>query len=360
MRKILAAALLLVFVAAFVSAGSARFGATGPDWSHLRLGPETMALGALSSVENGYAVFLQEVEGKQTQRVHLYRLPDGPRATLDPLSQVPDANDAVFYDVSVGKSGLVAVAAGAVLKTEPDLIMVGLLLFYDTRGNLVSLQRLLGQGQSIRKLKVDDDDTVWAISHGARSADPTTAPLLYKYTNLGTTVSVLYTRASLPEVNWIKPYVRGIGTVAFATTKESVYCWIPELQETVIMAKNGSGIRRVPLAAPRPAGAVPVPGPTVFRMFFTEGGNAFADVFFEIPSKDPSKPAIPRRAPFVYDEQKAAWRELRYDTLFAVVGVDGERPILMSKWKRMREDSSYELDSSVQLFCPGGTKDISR
>src|SRR5262245_13851910 len=110
MRKILGA-LLLIGVVFF---GSARSGGTEPDWSHLRLGPETMTLGPLSSVENGYAVLLQEVHGKQTQRVHLYRLSDGPRATLDPLSQVLDANDAVFYDVSVGKSGLVAVSAGAI------------------------------------------------------------------------------------------------------------------------------------------------------------------------------------------------------------------------------------------------------
>ena len=217
-----------------------------------------MDLGTISSVENGYAVFLQEVqETEHTQRVHLYRLSDGRRATLDPLSQVPNAKEVNLNDVSVGESGLVAVAANAILETEPALMMVGLLVLYDTQGNLVSAQRLLGSGQSIRKLKVDDDGTVWAVSSGAKSADPTTAPFLYKYTNSGATASVLYTRASLPEINWLKPYVRGIGTLAFGTLKESVYCWVPELQETVIMASNGSGIRRVPLAAPRPPGAVP-------------------------------------------------------------------------------------------------------
>ena len=340
-------------VAAFVWARpDGRSGETEPDWNHLRLDPETMDLGTISSVENGYAVFLQEVQGTEhTQRVHLYRLSDGRRATLDPLSQVPNAKEVNLNDVSVGKSGLVAVAANAILETEPALIMVGLLVLYDTQGNLVSAQRLLGSGQSIRKLKVDDDDTVWAVSSGAKSADPTTAPFLYKYTNSGATASVLYTRASLPEINWLKPYVRGIGTLAFGTLKESVYCWVPELQETVIMAKNGSGIRRVPLAAPRPPGAVPVPGPTIFRMYVTEGGNAFADVFFEVPSNGPFPKPV--RAPFAYDAQEATWKELRYDSLFFLVGVQGERPIFMSKWKpRTREDSSYELDSSVQLFKP--------
>jgi hypothetical protein len=114
---------------------------------------------------------------------------------------------------------------------------------------------------------------------------------------------VLYTRASLREINLLKPYVRGVGTLAFGTMKESVYCWVPELQEMVIMAKNGSGIRRVPLAAPRPAGAVPVPGPMAFRMYLTEGGTAFADVFFQVPSNGPFPK--PFRAPFAYDAQQA-------------------------------------------------------
>jgi hypothetical protein len=88
-----------------------------------------------------------------------------------------------------------------------------------------------------------------------------------------------------------------------------------------------------------------------FRMYLTEGGTAFADVFFEIPSNGPFPKPV--RAPFAYDAQQATWKELRYDPLFVLVGVQGERPIFMSKWKpRTREDSSYELDSSVQLFKP--------
>ena len=58
------------------------------------------------------------------------------------MSQVPDANEVNLYDVSVGKSGLVAVAANAILETEPALIMVGLLVLYDSRGIFVSAQRL--------------------------------------------------------------------------------------------------------------------------------------------------------------------------------------------------------------------------
>ena len=68
--------MLLIVAAALVwSRPGGRSGETEPDWNHLRLDPETMILGTLSSVENGYAVFLQEVQGKEdTQRVHLYRL----------------------------------------------------------------------------------------------------------------------------------------------------------------------------------------------------------------------------------------------------------------------------------------------
>jgi hypothetical protein len=61
MRRIVAPALLLDRCCGLRRARhSGRSGETEPDWSHLRLDPETMALGTLSSVENGYAVFIHK------------------------------------------------------------------------------------------------------------------------------------------------------------------------------------------------------------------------------------------------------------------------------------------------------------
>lgn len=349
MRRISAGVLLLIVAAVLVwGVSNGRSGKAEPDWNYLRLASETMELGMLTSVENGYAVFMQDVPAKQnTQRVHLHRLVDGSRATMDPLVHVTEADEIYVRDVSVGKSGVVALATIALSKTQPTETIVALLLLYDTRGNLLSAQRLLGQGQSILRLKVDDDNTIWAVSRGTKSGDPLSTPLLYKYTHLGASVSVIYTRASVPEISLLSPYVRGVGSLSFGMTQESVYCWVPQMQAMLIMAKNGSGVSRVPLAVPRPADVAPQSHPMVFRMYLTEGGNAIADVLCQVPCDPDLKPS---RATFAYDVTQGTWRKLQYDlpsVPVALVGVDGERPIFMSRWK-----SWTVQDSSYQLFKP--------
>jgi hypothetical protein len=305
----------------------------------------------LAWVENGHAVFREDALGRiATERIHLYRLADGQRGTIEIQRPVPEAIQVDLLDVSVGKSGLVAIAANAVSPPTPTSKIVGLLLFYDTRGNLLSVQRMPEPGQRILRLMVDDADAVWAISRGTKSADPATEPLLYKYEHMGATTTAIYTRASVPEIVMLKPGVKGIGALWCGTTTDSVYCWVPELQEMLIMAKNGTGIRRLsmPATPPRPKGVAPETIPNIVRLYLTRESTAVVDVLFDGACKDRDKRVKSHRAMFMYDITQATWSELRYDyPPVVLVGIDGDRPVFMSRWK-----SENVQDSSYRLFKP--------
>jgi hypothetical protein len=355
--RVLRAALLhlvltLGLVALVLAAWAFRYqrASVGPElnWTSLRLSPTSLTLGPIHSVENGYAIFLEEVESKrETRRIHLYRLSDGQVATINPLDHVQDADEVNAYDVSVGKSGLLAVGANGTSYKSGGTTIVPLLLLFDTKGALVAghvfPQKTAGP---ILRLAVDDDDAVWAVRRGREGAD-SAEPFLYKYTDSGRTETVVYTRARLPELGLIKPLVRQAGVPSLGLTKQSVFCWLPGIQEIVVMAKDGSDLRHYPVPVPQSAAATPDTQAMMVRVRMTETGIPLGDAKYLIPSNEPT--LKPDRGIFQFDVKSGAWQRLKYDLppTVELLGMDGDRPILGTKWK-----SWTEQDSSYQLFRP--------
>jgi hypothetical protein len=116
-----------------------------------------MALGTLSSVENGYALFLQDVQGTEhRQRIHLYRLSDGRRAApefgfgnalveqvaANPVEEAARST-AVLTGIHFGDGNLrVVVGSESIIKT---LTQVGRpLWFYLARADKVQAEHPAG------------------------------------------------------------------------------------------------------------------------------------------------------------------------------------------------------------------------
>jgi hypothetical protein len=317
-----------------------------PSWQSLRLAPESLALGAIHSVEHGYAIFLQEVAAKQeTRRIHLYRLSDGRIVTINLLDHVKDADELNVYDAALGKSGLVAVGANAESRRSGGEEITAVLLLYDTEGSLVAHRAFPPKTAGpILRLAVDDDDAVWAVRRGREGADPASEPFLYRYTESGRTETVVYTRAGLPDLGFIRPYVRQVGSPSLGLTRDDVYVWLPGIQELVIMAKNGSELRRYPVPVPQSSEVTPETQVNMVRLRLTESGVPLSDTRYLTRSIEPRRNAD--RGIFRYDLAQRVWQRLRYDLppTVELLGVDGEQVILGTKWKSWtEEDSSYQL-----------------
>jgi hypothetical protein len=199
--------------------------------------------GRLLSVQNGYLIFVREVDANDKQAwVVTVVEPTGRNVVfLDVLNQLEGATDVSIHDVSVGKSGLIAVAAVAVRSRQER--PVALLLVYSPEGRLLNAQRV-DSHMELTKIRIDEDDSIWGLGNGAGDRDPDQVSMFLRFTDKGQKTEGFFKR-SLFTANAQKTRnaAKGSGVLSFGLTRKVVWCWFPEGQELVMFNKNGSNLR---------------------------------------------------------------------------------------------------------------------
>jgi len=311
----------------------------------IALGVTFEQLGMLVSVEHGFAIFRQmEADKEDTEKVHIYDLAARKVVTVNPIDNLPDADEVSLYQASVGPTGLLALVVCPVARSESGELLTNLLMIYDSEGRLQRVRRT--SDENLVHVRVDENDTIWGLSRGSSNADVATTFLLFKYTRMGGNVDSLYPRLLAPGNEVITPYVRGVGASSFGLTADHVYCWMPKTQEMILMAKDGSSLERFAAEVPRPAGLDSRAEACVLQVQLSDSRRLYFDVIYRVPG-DVKTNVEPVRFLFVSELGQNDWKKLTPRSsalpLTALVGLDGERALLMSVWSSPNELAPFQL-----------------
>lgn len=199
-------------------------------------------------IDNGYVIVLSRPNAsKRAHRILLYDRSGDRLARVDPLEAAEGAEDLAVWDVSVGPSGLLAVAAVAVGRTRGN---VATLLIYGGGNRLVTALGL-EPWREIVKLQVDSDGSIWALGAGAGGKDPALVPAIMRFDSRGQVKDFL-PRATLPSRNAIVTE-QGIaegGDIGFGLTAQQVWLYLPLSRSLVTMNKDGGGVTVTPTGEP--------------------------------------------------------------------------------------------------------------
>lgn len=201
-------------------------------------------------VFNNYiAAWHMNSSDKSRDQVELFNRRGERLFSLNPLKAVQDAVQMSIWDVGVGASGLVAVAA--VFADEERRPSASLLL-YSSTGGLIRAYSLTAE-QGIRRLAVDESDCIWALGDesGSGDVDPAVAPMVFKYNASGDVVGRYIPRAELPPVFSVDPASgRLAGPDALGLTKDGVWFWLPDRRALVTFHRDGTHIEFLTVGAP--------------------------------------------------------------------------------------------------------------
>lgn len=115
--------------------------------------------------------------------------------TLNPLKSVQGAIEMSIWDVAVGPTGLLAVAA--VFADEEERHSASLLLYSSTGGLIRAYS--LDPERMIRRLAVDEDENIWALGENWGDEDPALVPMVFKYNRNGEVVGRYVPRVESPS-----------------------------------------------------------------------------------------------------------------------------------------------------------------
>lgn len=187
------------------------------------------------------------------------------------------------WDVSVGPSGLVAVAAVVVGPGGPP---VATLLIYGA-GHRLQTALALEPWREIVELQVDTDGSIWALGAGAGGKDPALVPTVMRFDS-GGRVKDFLPRASLPSNAPLteQGIIEG-GAVGFGLTAERVWLYLPLGWSLITMKKDGSGVTITPTgepSSPFPYSGSETPTVLIQRSSLLPGGDFLAHWKFKTPS----------------------------------------------------------------------------
>ncbi len=121
-------------------------------------------------------------------------------------------------------------------------------MVYCPSGQLLNATKLT-PGTHPSRLKVDDDDTIWAVGNSSGEGDPATVPMFYRYSDYGRTSVGLFSRSeftgSETKTRSLAKTAGYAGALNFGITSAHVWCWFPQNEELVVFEKNGTNLRRI-------------------------------------------------------------------------------------------------------------------
>ncbi|MEW5974163.1 MAG: hypothetical protein AB1898_00010 [Acidobacteriota bacterium] len=212
-------------------------------------------------------------------QLEVYNRDGSRKLSLNLLKSLPEARSLAIWDFSIGQSGLLAV--GAVARSEKDELSSHLLI-YDLSGQLLSAARLPA-GKEVRKLEVDEDDSIWVMGAGSGGKDPKEVAMITRFGREGQVLEEFLPRSQFslhaksteeaPEVG---------GRISFGLTKELVWMWLPPGQ-LVTLRKDGSDVQIADTGLPRWPGPLDPPAHSrisVEGCFLLPSGRLLANVWF--------------------------------------------------------------------------------
>jgi hypothetical protein len=238
--------------------------------------------------------------------------------TLNPLKAIRGATEVSIWDVAVGPTGLLAVAA--VSADEEGRHAVSLLL-YSSSGGLV---RAYSLDRMVRRLAVDEDENVWALGENWGDEDPALVPVVFKYNRNGELVGRYVPRAELP------PIINGdsgtgAGSDAMGLTEAGVWFWLPDRRALVTFHRDGTHIEISQIGAPN--WAPPDASGSNVEVMFGRPCLLSTDTFV-VPVSFRAATASDH-AVYAWDKGKAAWKKLSSAATplpkGGIVGTDGDR-----------------------------------
>src|SRR5262249_43510417 len=150
--------------------------------------------------------------------------------------------------VSVGKSGLIAVSLVAVAEHVDPIAM---LLVYDSKGVMIRAKKL-EKGGELGKIRVDSDDSIWALRLDLGGQPDDDVYTFYQFTSDLVSAKGFCTRRELGIGNGrIKSTVREVGVLSFGITDAKVWCWLPETQELLLFSKDALTLSRFHTGLPK-------------------------------------------------------------------------------------------------------------
>lgn len=225
--------------------------------------------------ENGWVVFW--VPGTSDPSLDQIKLfdPSGEKVlSLRPLLAVQGSRRTAVWDVSAGRSGLLAV--GAKFKDSQGR-WTAFLLLYNSAGELVRARPVQ---QDIFKLEVDQDDSIWAIGMigFANDRDPSKGMLLFRYDTLGNVLSEVTLQ---PQPLGILELVElGDLDASLGITGDRVWFYLPSSHELFTTFRSGGGLKVVNTGLPAPPAGGPFPHTVIQRASYLSSGTLLAQINF--------------------------------------------------------------------------------
>lgn len=177
-----------------------------------------------------------------------------PLTSLKVLGTVADAKRVSIYDVSA-RANLIAVAAVYESKKGNRRVRpTATLLLFDLNGQLMSVLALEPSHQ-IALLAIDDDSNIWTLTdHADTNVDPSTVPMVVKYTAKGEVVQELLKRSMFPlHASDLKQDIE-IGGPAMGYEAGVVWFWLPGSTDLVTISTSDSKITRKTTQLPKTTG----------------------------------------------------------------------------------------------------------
>jgi len=170
---------------------------------------------------------------------------------LSVLKPVADAHSVSIYDVSARRNLIAVAAVYASKEGNRQVRPTATLLLFDFSGKLLSAFALEPSHQ-IALLAVDDESNIWTLTdHADSDVDPSTVPMVVKYTANGQVANELFTRNMFPfHASDIRQDTQ-IGAPAMGYDAGVVWFWLPGSTDFVTISTSDNKATRAKTELPQ-------------------------------------------------------------------------------------------------------------
>jgi hypothetical protein len=155
------------------------------------------------------------------------------------LKAVPEAGRVSIWDTSAQVGHIIAIAAVFRKAGTKNVRPVPTLLLFDFGGGLQSAFAL-EPSREIQRLEVDEKSNIWTISSHSGGKNPSTVPMVVKYTSEGTIAMEMLARDKFPFHAEATQQSQEIGSTFIGYDSDGLWFWLPGSTELVTISADGS------------------------------------------------------------------------------------------------------------------------